>query len=143
MFCTKGSGRYGSDKKSVTDKRTHGRTDVRTGRRTYTEGKTIYVSRRGRHIILLNIIEADSTPRKKTYIIFGKFQFLCVVMLKSRKKYKPSKQCMRNIIYIYGVYKTSKSLDRSDPFVTNPLDIFESKIACYHTNNGVLVRPHI
>ena len=44
IFCTKDSWRYGSDKESVTDKRTDGR--------TYTEGKTIYISRRGRHIIM-------------------------------------------------------------------------------------------
>ena len=43
FFSMKGSWRYGSDKGSVT----HGHTDGRT----YTEGRTIYVSHRGRHII--------------------------------------------------------------------------------------------
>ena len=44
FFFKKGSGRYGSDKKAL-------HTDGRTDGRTYTEGRTIYVSRRGRHIM--------------------------------------------------------------------------------------------
>ena len=47
-FFMKGSWRYGSDKGSVT----HGHTDGRT----YTEGRTIYVSHRGRHIFKNNDI---------------------------------------------------------------------------------------
>ena len=43
FFSMKGSWRYGSDKGSVTNGHTDGR--------TYTEGRIIYVSRRGRHII--------------------------------------------------------------------------------------------
>ena len=47
FFSMKGSWRYGSDKGSVT----HGHTDGRT----YTEGRTIYVSRRGIHIISVEL----------------------------------------------------------------------------------------